>query len=1147
MEKIDLTPLISLFNDFFTTIYKQKINELLLVYPTKKSLIIDYRELEKFDPDLADKLVHEPDITIEAAETAIAEMKLTLPISAGEFTPHVRFSDLPSSDLLIEQLSSKNLSEIVAFKGVITRRAELMNRVKIAVYLCQVCDSEMRALVTKNFTPPKKCESCKKFALRQVDEMSKFVDIQRAEIQELLERVRGGAPAAHIELWLEDDLVNIVSPGDNIEVVGILRLRPPLKMRQKQELVYTRYIEVISAKSLRRDFEEIEITKEDERRILELSKNPNIEDLIVKSIAPAIYGHEEVKRALALQLFGGTRGKTIPGGLPIRDDIHVLLIGDPGLAKCVSGESDIILSDGSIVSIKNVVECVLENNKKEDPEGYYGFSNHDLLSMDVDGRTSEKKATVFWKLKSPAQMYEFETASGKKLIVTPTHPFFITDNARVLSRKAEELNIGDFISTPHRLFINGALQYMPTFKHGKTNANSLTLPSHVDERFARFLGYLIGDGYVRKTSSYEISLTNSDSVLIDDFTNIVHLFNLKEYIEKSKENSNTFHITVFSVDLGQILEKMGLVKNSFEKAVPIEVMKSPNSILKEFIKAYFDCEAHVSKDGIAVVSASEKLLKQVQLLLLRFGILSQLHPTYSRATNAKNHKKTKYWCLYLCGENAKLYFSAIGFASPAKMKKRSKLPKHSNTNIDVIPGLSKILKETRIALDLSQFQCGIPRTTYQHFERGDRNPSYNSLRKIITAFRQINSNNEAAAISLKLLEELSNSDIFWDRVVKKQKINASEEWVYDLQVDGVHNFIANGVFVHNSRFLHQVSELAPKSIYVSGKSVSSAGLTVSAEKDELGDGGWTLKAGALVLASGGNIAIDEFDKISEEDRSAMHEAMESQQISVAKAGIVAQFKSKTAILAAANPKYGRFDQTRNLAEQFEVAPTLLSRFDLIFPIVDILDEEKDLRLAQHILSAHTGRATKEEERLIDKELLRKYVAYARRGISPQLANAAVEKIRDFYVELRKMSKDVGAVAITPRYLEGLVRLCEADAKMRLSPLAEERDADVAISLMRYVMKQVMTDKVTGLFDVDTVTTGKPKSEREKLQKIDVILEIIRTHLKKEDSVDVEIVIGDAASYGIDEQTARRIISDLLRRGEIYEREHGHIRLVGDRS
>ena len=270
--------------------------------------------------------------------------------------------------------------------------------------------------------------------------------------------------------------------------------------------------------------------------------------------------------------------------------------------------------------------------------------------------------------------------------------------------------------------------------------------------------------------------------------------------------------------------------------------------------------------------------------------------------------------------------------------------------------------------------------------------------------------------------------------------------------------------------------------------------------------------------------------------------METQTISVAKAGIVAKFRAKTAILAAANPKYGRFDLNRNLAEQFDIPPTLLSRFDLIFPIVDVLDEEKDTLLAEHILASHMQEERKGKE-VLDREFLRKYISYARRHIFPTLTKKAADRIKHFYVEMRARGKASKTVPITPRYLEGLVRLAEAHAKMRLSAKVEEEDAEAAISLFSYVMQKIMTDKETGLLDVDTIVTGKPKSKREKMQKEDTILEIIKELTRVYDSADIDSIIAEAKKHEIDEHTAERIIEELKRRGEIYEKGHGQFKIV----
>ncbi|HID73352.1 TPA: minichromosome maintenance protein MCM, partial [Candidatus Micrarchaeota archaeon] len=157
MEKVDLSPLVSLFHDFFTSVYKEKVNSVLLNYPTKRSIEVDYLDLEKFDPELADKLVKDPDVVISAAEEAISEMNLTIP-TGQRFAPHARFHNMMSNETMIEHIGSKSINEMVYFKGVVTRRAEVMHRVKVAVYKCQLCDSEIRLFVGKNFVPPKRCD-----------------------------------------------------------------------------------------------------------------------------------------------------------------------------------------------------------------------------------------------------------------------------------------------------------------------------------------------------------------------------------------------------------------------------------------------------------------------------------------------------------------------------------------------------------------------------------------------------------------------------------------------------------------------------------------------------------------------------------------------------------------------------------------------------------------------------------------------------------------------------------------------------------------------------------------------------------------------------------------------------------------------------
>jgi len=689
-SEVDISPYIEKFEEFYSAALSDKINKLVSEYPMQKSLVIDYFDLERFDRDLADLLIKQPDTLLSAAEQALIGTQEVAYKTANPdipFEPHVRFFNLPSSNLLIQDISSKQIREMISVKGVVTKRAEVKHKVKVAVYACQMCDAKTKVPMTRHAVVPQVCDSCKRRALKLEEDESYFVDMQWAQAQELLERLHGGVTPAHIDLMMEDDLVNSVIPGDTVEITGIMRIRPQSKgKKDDSSQVYERYLDVIYVKNTQRDFEQLETTKDEEALIKEYSTNPKIFELMQNSLAPGIYGHDEVKDALILQLFGGTPGKSMPGGGAIRDDMHVLLIGDPGAAK--------------------------------------------------------------------------------------------------------------------------------------------------------------------------------------------------------------------------------------------------------------------------------------------------------------------------------------------------------------------------------------------------------------------------------------------------------------------------------TRFLQYVCMLAPKSIYVSGKSATGAGLTASAEKDELGDGGWTPKAGALVIASGGIAAVDEFDKIEDNERAAMHEVMESQRISVAKAGIVATFRAKTSILAAANPKFGRFDSKELPGKQFDIPPTILSRFDLIFPIIDVLDEEKDGKLATHLLNIHkssaeTGKegslpeADNEDKPKLPQDLLRKYISYARLNIHPVLSQEAIDKIKSFYVSLRKQGEG-GAVPITPRYIEGMVRLSEASAKVRLSNIVAGEDADRATKLMDYMLDKVSRDRETGKLDIDILATGRPKSQVDKLTDI---LSIARRMQDQLGAVEIVRLIMQAEERGIEEITARRLIDDLIYKGELYKIKPGFVKIV----
>ena len=682
MDEIAAAELSDKFLEFFNEYYIDRINDMYLGYPKTRSIMVDIKDLEKIDHELALEMINNPDSILPSANSALAKLN---PNPEAKENVYARFYGIEGSPL-IQDVGSECIGKMLTLDSLPVKRSEIIPKVAIGVFKCTFCGTTIKIKMERE-TVVDLCPQCKRRSLKQDNTESHFTNLQKIAVQDPLEKLKGSTPTWQLEVWLEDDLVNTVTPGDRIDITGILRIRPRKTLKGKDDkMLYSMLFDAISIEHKQKEFTDIEISKEEEEEIKELGKDPQIFEKIAKSIAPSIFGYDEIKKALTLALFGGTPDKKLVDGAPIRSDIHMLLIGDPGSAK--------------------------------------------------------------------------------------------------------------------------------------------------------------------------------------------------------------------------------------------------------------------------------------------------------------------------------------------------------------------------------------------------------------------------------------------------------------------------------TRLLQAVTSLVPKGIYVSGKSTTSAGLTAAAEKDEFAEGGWVLKAGALVLGSGGEVSIDEFDKVSDEDKSSLLEAMESQTISVAKAGIVARFNTKTSILAAANPKYGRFDPNSYPAEQFDIPPTLLSRFDLIFPIKDNLDEEKDRQIASHILLQHSAAGAKlanietydqVETPPLNQDLLRKYVAYAKKNIRPRLNDEASKKISDYYVELRKIGIKQGATPITPRQIEGLVRLAEASSKSHLSETIEERDAQLGISLFEYMLNTLAVDR-GGRKDIDALLTGMP---REKVNKINVIIGIIKKLQDESSDGAAKIVdmLSEAEKQGIDRATTTRYMGELERSGDIFSPRGGIIKIV----
>lgn len=324
--------------------------------------------------------------------------------------------------------------------------------------------------------------------------------------------------------------------------------------------------------------------------------------------------------------------------------------------------------------------------------------------------------------------------------------------------------------------------------------------------------------------------------------------------------------------------------------------------------------------------------------------------------------------------------------------------------------------------------------------------------------------------------------------------------------------------IAKSLLLDATMKVVPRGIKSSGKGTSAAGLTAAVLKDK--EGNMRLEAGVLVLADKGLAIIDELDKMREDDRIAMHEALEQHKISIAKAGIVATLNARAAVLGAANPRFGRYDPNRTPVENINMPPTLISRFDLVFIMRDVPDKVADEQMVDHIIEAYEQKPSK----TIDPQTIRLYVAYAKK-ITPKLTPQAYQKLKEFYIQLRQ-NAEPGSISTTARQFEALVRITEAHARISLKTEADEEDALSAISLFKRAMEPIVLNPETGKWDAGRLLYGVTADQRDKISTILGIIMNMREASNEE-------IVQAAAEKNINKEDTKAIIRRLKEEGEIF--------------
>ncbi|RLM56592.1 ATPase [Halobellus sp. Atlit-31R] len=915
------------FIQFYRKYYRDEIGTLAQQYPNEqRSLYIDYEDLYKFDTELAEDYRQKPDQIREYAEEALRLYDLPADVKLGR--AHVRLANLPETvDIRSIRVHDDHIGRMIAVQGIVRKATDVRPKITEAAFECQRCGTMTYIPQSDSgFQEPHECQGCERQGPFHVDfDQSEFIDAQKVRVQESPEGLRGGETPQSIDIDLEDDVTGKVTAGDHVTVTGVLHIEQQTSGNEKTP-IFDLYMDGVAVEIEDEEFEDMDITDEDVAEIVELSNDPDIYEKMVGSVAPSIYGYEQEKLAMILQLFSGVT-KHLPDGSRIRGDLHMLLIGDPGTGKCVDGDTAVTLADGSEMPIRALVEDNLDDPKPVD-DGVWDAVDIEVPSMAPDGSLTNQRATKVWKREAPEEMYQIRTASGKELTATPSHPLFVQSGGQPTATKAEDLTEGQFVATPRTMPTAGDDSLDVAYRRSKSpNAVSLELPDKWTNSLSRLIGYVVAEGHVESRADHtgSVRITNNDEEILSDAASGFESLGVNYSVADSRENKQARVVRCNAGEFVSFLEHLdpALLARSAEQRVPDSIKSATAETKREFLRGYVDAEGHVAKAQreLTVASTSRDLLEDVRSLLLSLDISPSIQP-----------RQNGSYRLRLSGDAFQRYVDVVGFVTE---RKRAAARTHSdqdrNTNVDVVPAIGDELREIRESLALAQSDCGVPRTTYQHYERGDRNPGRDSLTSVLDAFerrierleeikrdfatrswaqiasvrRSLNVSQEELAAGMGVeqttvsyyertdavpdggrvalgtdvlvdridealsvsadvqrLRALAENDIRWDRIESIETCLPEDEWVYDLEVAGTHSYLSNSIVSHNSAMLQYIRNIAPRSVYTSGKGSSSAGLTAAAVRDDFGDGQqWTLEAGALVLADKGIAAVDELDKM----------------------------------------------------------------------------------------------------------------------------------------------------------------------------------------------------------------------------------------------------------------------------------------------